>query len=83
MPHRPPPKLLISRHLIIPQSLARIAKLSGAKRHGLHHLLLLERNEVAVTTVGASISTASPPRVSTTEDISTVETLVYFRRNAA
>ncbi|GKC68539.1 hypothetical protein Tco_1101137, partial [Tanacetum coccineum] len=30
----------------------------------------------AVTTVGASISTASPPRVSTTEDISTVETLV-------
>ncbi|GJY23102.1 hypothetical protein Tco_0396760 [Tanacetum coccineum] len=37
----------------------------------------------AVTTAGASISTASPPRVSTAEDISTVETLVYIRRSAA
>ncbi|GKB53863.1 putative ribonuclease H-like domain-containing protein, partial [Tanacetum coccineum] len=38
---------------------------------------------VAVTTAGASISTASPPRVSTTEDISTAETLMYIRRSAA
>ncbi|GKG17481.1 hypothetical protein Tco_0362438, partial [Tanacetum coccineum] len=35
-----------------------------------------------VTTAGASISTASPPRVSTAEDISTAETLVYIRRSA-
>ncbi|GJY08233.1 hypothetical protein Tco_0375287 [Tanacetum coccineum] len=38
---------------------------------------------VAVTTTGASISTASPPRVSTAKDISTAETLVYIRRSAA
>ncbi|GKA10934.1 hypothetical protein Tco_0690367 [Tanacetum coccineum] len=38
---------------------------------------------VAVTTAGASISTASPPTVSTAEDISTAETLVYIRRSAA
>ncbi|GJS96954.1 hypothetical protein Tco_0803922 [Tanacetum coccineum] len=37
----------------------------------------------AVTTAGAYISTASPPRVSTAEDISTAETLVYIRRSAA
>ncbi|GKA31470.1 hypothetical protein Tco_0717775 [Tanacetum coccineum] len=37
----------------------------------------------AVTTDGASISTANPPRVSTAEDISTAETLVYIRRSAA
>ncbi|GKD15694.1 hypothetical protein Tco_1200101 [Tanacetum coccineum] len=37
----------------------------------------------AVTTAGASISTASPSRVSTAEDISTAETLVYIRRSAA
>ncbi|GJT96901.1 putative ribonuclease H-like domain-containing protein [Tanacetum coccineum] len=36
----------------------------------------------ALTTAGASISTASPPRVSTAEDISTTETLVYIRRSA-
>ncbi|GKC95303.1 hypothetical protein Tco_1160745, partial [Tanacetum coccineum] len=36
-----------------------------------------------VSTAGASISTASPLRVSTTEDISTAETLVYIRRSAA
>ncbi|GJR10718.1 hypothetical protein Tco_0793370 [Tanacetum coccineum] len=36
-----------------------------------------------VTTAGASISTANPPRVSTVEYISTTETLVYIRRNAA
>ncbi|GKD80183.1 hypothetical protein Tco_1342804 [Tanacetum coccineum] len=35
-----------------------------------------------VTTFGASINTASPLRVSTAEDISTVETLVYIRRSA-
>ncbi|GKB44766.1 hypothetical protein Tco_0889708 [Tanacetum coccineum] len=38
---------------------------------------------VAVTTAGAFIHTSSPPRVSTTEDISTAETLVYIRRNTA
>ncbi|GKD04738.1 hypothetical protein Tco_1179712 [Tanacetum coccineum] len=37
----------------------------------------------AVTTIGASISTAGPPRVSTAEDISTAETLVYIRRSTA
>ncbi|GJY63866.1 putative ribonuclease H-like domain-containing protein [Tanacetum coccineum] len=37
----------------------------------------------AITTAGASISTASPLRVSTAEDISTAETLVYIRRSAA
>ncbi|GKC77137.1 hypothetical protein Tco_1127911 [Tanacetum coccineum] len=37
----------------------------------------------AVTTVGASISNVSPPRVSTAEDISIAETLVYIRRSAA
>ncbi|GKC43459.1 hypothetical protein Tco_1061181, partial [Tanacetum coccineum] len=37
----------------------------------------------AVTTAGAFISTASPPRVSIDEDISTAETLVYIRRNAS
>ncbi|GJT31094.1 putative ribonuclease H-like domain-containing protein [Tanacetum coccineum] len=36
----------------------------------------------AITTTGASISTASPPRVSTAEDIITAETLVYIRRSA-
>ncbi|GKE05452.1 hypothetical protein Tco_1397470 [Tanacetum coccineum] len=36
----------------------------------------------AVTTTSASISTASPQRVSTAEDISTAETLVYIRRSA-
>ncbi|GJY03393.1 hypothetical protein Tco_0369333 [Tanacetum coccineum] len=37
---------------------------------------------VPVTTASASISTVSPPRVSTTEDISGAETLVYIRRSA-
>ncbi|GJU89247.1 hypothetical protein Tco_1301670 [Tanacetum coccineum] len=37
----------------------------------------------AVTTSDASISTASPLRVSTTEEISTAETLVCIRRSAA
>ncbi|GKB93874.1 hypothetical protein Tco_0980011 [Tanacetum coccineum] len=37
----------------------------------------------AVTTTGASISTASPLRVSTAEDISTAKTLVYIRMTAA
>ncbi|GJR44604.1 putative ribonuclease H-like domain-containing protein [Tanacetum coccineum] len=37
---------------------------------------------VFVTTTSASISTVSPPRVSTTEDISGAETLVYIRRSA-
>ncbi|GKB56556.1 hypothetical protein Tco_0912742 [Tanacetum coccineum] len=37
----------------------------------------------AVTTAGASISTASPPRVFTAKDISTTKTLVYIRRSAA
>ncbi|GKC56577.1 hypothetical protein Tco_1084175 [Tanacetum coccineum] len=36
--------------------------------------------DAAVTTAGASISTASPLRVSTTEDISTTKTLVYIRK---
>ncbi|GJU39709.1 hypothetical protein Tco_1192666 [Tanacetum coccineum] len=36
-----------------------------------------------VTTVSASISIASPLRVSTTEEISTAKTLVYIRRSAA
>ncbi|GKC84343.1 hypothetical protein Tco_1140060 [Tanacetum coccineum] len=36
-----------------------------------------------VTIAGASISTASPLRVSTVEDISTTETLVYIRKSAA
>ncbi|GJY98094.1 hypothetical protein Tco_0515004 [Tanacetum coccineum] len=36
-----------------------------------------------VTTAGASISTASPPRVFTAKDISTTKTLVYIRRSAA
>ncbi|GJY98578.1 hypothetical protein Tco_0515488 [Tanacetum coccineum] len=36
-----------------------------------------------VTTASASISTVSPLRVSTTEDISGVETLVYIRRSAS
>ncbi|GJZ03339.1 hypothetical protein Tco_0536614 [Tanacetum coccineum] len=39
--------------------------------------------EVAVTTASATISIASPPRVSTAEDISTAETLVYIRRSAS
>ncbi|GKC76042.1 hypothetical protein Tco_1126816, partial [Tanacetum coccineum] len=37
---------------------------------------------VPVTTTSASISTVSPPRVSTAEDISGAETLVYIRRSA-
>ncbi|GKA78556.1 putative ribonuclease H-like domain-containing protein, partial [Tanacetum coccineum] len=37
----------------------------------------------AVTTASTSISTTSPPRVSTAEDISIAETLVYIRRSAA
>ncbi|GJY93343.1 hypothetical protein Tco_0509125 [Tanacetum coccineum] len=36
----------------------------------------------AVTIAGASISTASTPRVSTVEGISTAETLMYIRRSA-
>ncbi|GJR71589.1 putative ribonuclease H-like domain-containing protein [Tanacetum coccineum] len=36
-----------------------------------------------VTTAGDFISIASPPRVSTAEDISTTKTLVYIRRGAA
>ncbi|GKF86381.1 hypothetical protein Tco_0254208 [Tanacetum coccineum] len=36
-----------------------------------------------VTTTSASISTVSPPRVSTAEDISGAETLVYIRRSAS
>ncbi|GJS49002.1 hypothetical protein Tco_0599123 [Tanacetum coccineum] len=36
-----------------------------------------------VTTASASISTVSPPRVSTIEDISGAETLVYIRRSAS
>ncbi|GKG45822.1 hypothetical protein Tco_0498268, partial [Tanacetum coccineum] len=36
-----------------------------------------------VTTAGASISIASPLRVSTAEDISTAKTLVYIRRSEA
>ncbi|GJS70995.1 ribonuclease H-like domain-containing protein [Tanacetum coccineum] len=36
---------------------------------------------VPITTTSASISTISPPRVSTTEDISGAETLVYIRRS--
>ncbi|GJU36897.1 putative ribonuclease H-like domain-containing protein, partial [Tanacetum coccineum] len=35
------------------------------------------------TTASASISTVSPPRVSTAEDISGAETLVYIRRSAS
>ncbi|GJX91879.1 hypothetical protein Tco_0345205 [Tanacetum coccineum] len=34
-----------------------------------------------LTTIGASISTTSPPRVSTAEDISIAETLVHIRRS--
>ncbi|GKB00529.1 hypothetical protein Tco_0828522 [Tanacetum coccineum] len=37
---------------------------------------------VPITTASASISTVSPPRVSTAEDISSAETLVYIRRSA-
>ncbi|GKE44430.1 hypothetical protein Tco_1471714, partial [Tanacetum coccineum] len=37
---------------------------------------------VPVTTASASISTVSPPRVSTAKDISGAETLVYIRRSA-
>ncbi|GJT38223.1 hypothetical protein Tco_0938088 [Tanacetum coccineum] len=40
-------------------------------------------NGAAITTAGASISTASPLRVSTAEEISTTETLVYIRKSAA
>ncbi|GKF87061.1 hypothetical protein Tco_0257938, partial [Tanacetum coccineum] len=36
-----------------------------------------------VSTASTFISTASPTRVSTTEDISTAETLVYIRRSAS
>ncbi|GKE94526.1 hypothetical protein Tco_1579381, partial [Tanacetum coccineum] len=36
-----------------------------------------------VTTTSASISTVSPPRVSTAKDISGAETLVYIRRSAS
>ncbi|GKE96391.1 hypothetical protein Tco_1581246, partial [Tanacetum coccineum] len=39
--------------------------------------------DAAVTTTSASISIVSPPRVSTTEDISGAETLVYIRRSAS
>ncbi|GKB07852.1 hypothetical protein Tco_0836136 [Tanacetum coccineum] len=39
--------------------------------------------KLTITTVSASISTASPPRVSTAEDISTAKTLVYIRRSAS
>ncbi|GJX19115.1 hypothetical protein Tco_0221792 [Tanacetum coccineum] len=38
---------------------------------------------IPVTTASASISTVSPPRVSTAEDISGAETLVYIRRSAS
>ncbi|GJY76825.1 hypothetical protein Tco_0481941, partial [Tanacetum coccineum] len=38
---------------------------------------------ILVTTSSASISTVSPPRVSTTEDISGAETLVYIRKSAS
>ncbi|GJU41310.1 hypothetical protein Tco_1194267 [Tanacetum coccineum] len=38
---------------------------------------------IPVTTASASISTVSPPRVSTVEDISGAETLVYIRRSAS
>ncbi|GJS46398.1 hypothetical protein Tco_0596519 [Tanacetum coccineum] len=38
---------------------------------------------VPVTTASASISTVSPPRVSTVKDISGAETLVYIRRSAS
>ncbi|GJZ52035.1 putative ribonuclease H-like domain-containing protein [Tanacetum coccineum] len=37
----------------------------------------------AVTTANVAISTASPPRVSTADDITMAETLVYIRRSAA
>ncbi|GKB10272.1 hypothetical protein Tco_0844195 [Tanacetum coccineum] len=37
----------------------------------------------AVTTASVTISTVSPPRVYTAEDISTTETLVYIRRSAS
>ncbi|GJT65795.1 hypothetical protein Tco_1017275 [Tanacetum coccineum] len=37
---------------------------------------------ILVTTASASISTVSPPRVSTAEDINGAETLVYIRRSA-
>ncbi|GJR60770.1 hypothetical protein Tco_1502932 [Tanacetum coccineum] len=37
---------------------------------------------IPVTTTSASISTVSPPRVSTAEDISGAEILVYIRRSA-
>ncbi|GJT15444.1 hypothetical protein Tco_0874150 [Tanacetum coccineum] len=39
--------------------------------------------DAAVTTASASISIVSPPRVSTAEDISGAETLVYIRRSAS
>ncbi|GJX53604.1 hypothetical protein Tco_0281973 [Tanacetum coccineum] len=38
---------------------------------------------VAITTASVTISTASPPRVSTADDISTAEKLVYIRRIAS
>ncbi|GKC87833.1 hypothetical protein Tco_1148482 [Tanacetum coccineum] len=38
---------------------------------------------IPVTTASASISTVSPPRVSTAEDISGAETLVYIKRSAS
>ncbi|GJR76702.1 putative ribonuclease H-like domain-containing protein [Tanacetum coccineum] len=38
--------------------------------------------DAVVTTAGASISTASPLRISTAKNISTTETLVYIRRSA-
>ncbi|GJR83581.1 hypothetical protein Tco_0154366 [Tanacetum coccineum] len=38
---------------------------------------------ILVTTAGLEISTVSPPRVSTVEDISGAETLVYIRRSAS
>ncbi|GKC56660.1 hypothetical protein Tco_1084258 [Tanacetum coccineum] len=43
----------------------------------------LSTTGAAVTTASASISTASPLRVSTSEDISIAEKLVYIRRSAA
>ncbi|GJV42784.1 hypothetical protein Tco_1427320 [Tanacetum coccineum] len=45
--------------------------------------IVVSTADAAITTASASINTVSPPRVSTVEDISGAETLVYIRRSAS
>ncbi|GJT25879.1 hypothetical protein Tco_0895816 [Tanacetum coccineum] len=50
---------------------------------GITLVHMVSTTSATVTTNSVTISTASPPRVSTANDISTAETLVYIRRSAS